>query len=83
LVNEDYFKQSSKQILYIVIRLLEHIVVIFDLYQDEDKLNKMYDFLYYFAKPTNLLDSRELMSVIEQWRMKLFRLHVYRSTILV
>lgn len=78
-MDKKYFQQNPKALIY-VITLLEHVVVIFDLYKDEEKLSCMYDFLNSIAKPTKLLDSYKLVNILDQWRLKLFRLHAIRKS---
>lgn len=81
-MDRNYFKQNQK-VLSHIIELLEHVVIVFDLYQDEEKLNDMYNFLYSIAKPSKLLDSHKLVNILDQWRLKLFRMHITRKTIVV
>ncbi|XP_060854125.1 uncharacterized protein LOC132931987 [Rhopalosiphum padi] len=80
LVDKNYFKNNPKTVLFSVIQLLEHVVIIFDLYQEEEELYKMYDFLNAAVKPTGLIDSLRLINILDQWRLRLFRLHVNRKT---
>lgn len=82
LVNKDFFNRRSKRLLYRLIHLLEHIVIVFDLYSDEKKLSDMYDFLNAVAKPTGLSDSLKLVNILDIWRLRLFRLHVNRKNVL-
>ncbi|XP_027844062.2 uncharacterized protein LOC114124833 isoform X2 [Aphis gossypii] len=81
-VNKDFFNNKPKRLLYRLIRLLEHVVIVFDLYTDEKKLNEMYDFLHCVVKPTGLSDSLKLVNILDQWRLRLFRLHVNRQNVL-
>ncbi|VVC34073.1 Hypothetical protein CINCED_3A000319 [Cinara cedri] len=81
LVDKKYFKKNPETLSY-VIELLEHVVFILDLYKDEEKLSDMYDFLYCLAKSTKLLDSHKLINILDQWRLRLFRLHATRKSIL-
>lgn len=81
-MNKDFFNSRPKRLLYRLIRLLEHVVIIFDLYQDEEKLSQMYDFLSGMAKPTGLSDSTKLVNILDQWRLQLYRLHVNRINML-
>jgi len=81
-VNKDFFNRKPKRLLYRLIRLLEHVVIVFDLYKDEKKLSDMYDFLNVVAKPTGLSDSLKLINILDQWRLHLFRLHVNRQNML-
>ncbi|XP_025205348.1 uncharacterized protein LOC112601785 [Melanaphis sacchari] len=76
LVNKDFFNRKPKKLLYCLIHLLEHIVIVFDLYTDEKKLSDMYDFFNYVIKPNGLSDSLKLVNILDQWRLQLFRLHV-------
>lgn len=80
LVSKNYFNTNPKNVLYNVIQLLEHVVVIFDLYKEEEKLDGMYNFLNAAVKPTGLLDSQKLVNILDQWRLQLFRLHVNRKS---
>jgi len=73
LVNKDYFKDHPKH-LDGIIRLLEHVVITFDLYQDEENLGSMYAFLYNFVKPIGT--SHELVNILDQWRLGLFHMQV-------
>lgn len=79
-MDKNYFKQNQK-VLSHVIELLEHVVIVFDLYKDEEKLNNMYDFLHSISRPTKLIDSHKLVNILDQWRLKLFRIHVTRERI--
>jgi len=81
LVDKDFFNRRPKRILYRLIRLLEHVVIVFDLYRDEKKLSEMYDFLNIMVKPTGLSDSLKLVNILDQWRLRLFRLHVNRKNV--
>jgi len=81
-VNKDFFNKKPKRLLYRLIRLLEHIVIVFDLYTDEKKLSEMYDFLHSVVGPTGLSDSLKLVNILDQWRLRLFRLHVNRQSVL-
>uniref|UniRef100_A0A2S2NAR2 Uncharacterized protein n=1 Tax=Schizaphis graminum TaxID=13262 RepID=A0A2S2NAR2_SCHGA len=80
LVDKNYFKNNPKAVLFSVIQLLEHVVIIFDLYEEEEELYKMYNFLNAAVKPTGLSDSLRLINILDQWRLRLFRLHVNRKT---
>lgn len=53
LVDKSYFNKK-KNILCCVIQLLEHVVFVFDLYQEEKKLEEMYEFLNAAVKPTGI-----------------------------
>lgn len=79
LVDKNYFKNNPKKVLFSVIQLLEHAVFIFDLYSEEEKLNTMYNFLNAAVKPSGLSDSMKLINVLDQWRLRLFRLYVNRQ----
>jgi len=79
LVDKNYFKKSPKKILFSVVQLLEHVVFIFNLYQKEEKLQDMYNFLYAVIKPSGLSDSMKLINIIDQWRLRLFRFYVNRK----
>ncbi|CAH1724467.1 unnamed protein product [Aphis gossypii] len=79
-VDKNYFNKNERKILCSVIQLLEHVVVVFDLYQEEEKLHNMYHFLNAAVKPTGLSDSLKLVNILDQWRLRLFRLHVNRNT---
>jgi len=83
LVNKDFFNKKPKRLIYRLIRLLEHVVIVFDLYKDEKKLSDMYDFLNYVVKPNGLSDSLKLVNILDQWRLRLFRLHVNRKNSLL
>lgn len=76
-MNTDYFK-NKKHVLKNVIELLEHVVVILDLFKDEKKLSVMYDFLYSIIRPTDHMN-QTLVNILDQWRLKLFRLHIERK----
>ncbi|XP_022161948.1 uncharacterized protein LOC111027806 [Myzus persicae] len=82
LVDKEFFNRRPKRLLYHLIRLLEHVVIVFDLYSDEKKLSEMYDFLNALAKPTGISDSLKLVNILDQWRLGLFRLHVNRNNVL-
>lgn len=79
LVDKNYFKNNPKKVLFSVIQLLEHVVFVFDLYSEEEKLHTMYNFLNAAVKPSGLLDSMKLINVLDQWRLRLFRLFVNRQ----
>ncbi|XP_060878120.1 uncharacterized protein LOC132950616 [Metopolophium dirhodum] len=79
LVDKNYFKNNPKKVLFSVIQLLEHVVFIFDLYSEEEKLDTMYNFLNAAVKPSGLSDSMKLINVLDQWRLRLFRLYVNRQ----
>lgn len=79
LVDKNYFKKNPKKILFSVVQLLEHVVIIFNLYQEEEKLQDMYNFLYAVIKPSGLSDSMKLINIIDQWRLRLFRFYVNRQ----
>lgn len=81
LVNKDYFKQKPIKVLYRVIRLLEHIVVVFNLYNNEQKLKDMYDFLSSIVKPKGLSDTHKFIHILDQWNLRLFRLHINRKKV--
>ncbi|CAH1731762.1 unnamed protein product [Aphis gossypii] len=81
LVAKNYFNKNENNILCSVIQLLEHIVVIFDLYKEEEKLNDMYNFLCTAIKSTGLSDPR-FVNILDQWRLRLFRLYVNRQLVL-
>lgn len=80
-VKKDFFNKKPKRLLYRLIRLLEHVVIVFDLYTDEKKLGDMYDFLHCVVKPNGLSDSLKLVNILDQWRLRLFRLHVNRQNV--
>ncbi|XP_025195249.1 uncharacterized protein LOC112594595 isoform X2 [Melanaphis sacchari] len=79
-VDKNYFNKNPKKVLFSVIQLLEHVVVILDLYEEEEKLHKMYNFLNAALKPTGLSNSLKFINILDQWRLRLFRLHVNRKT---
>lgn len=80
LVTKDYFDQNSKRLLYGVIQLLEHVVIVFDLYQDKERLSKMYEFLTAAIRSKGLSDSLNLVNILDQWKLRLFRLHIMSKT---
>jgi hypothetical protein len=75
LVDNNYFKKNPKKVSS-VIKLLEHVVIVFDLYEEEEKLNNMYNFLNAAVKRNRLSDSQRLINILDQWRLRLFRIHV-------
>ncbi|XP_015373738.1 PREDICTED: uncharacterized protein LOC107168745 [Diuraphis noxia] len=79
LVDKNYFKKSPKKVLFSVVQLLEHVVFIFDLYKEEEKLQDMYNFLNAAIKPSGLSDSMKLINILDQWRLRLFRFYVNRQ----
>jgi len=81
-VDKDFFNRQPKKILYRLIQLLEHVVIVFDLYSDENKLNEMYEFLNGMVKQPGLSDSLKLVNILDQWRFGLFRLYVNRKKVL-
>lgn len=65
--------QNSKKLLYDVIQLMEHVVVVFDLYQDKKKMSEMYEFLKCVI---NLKGSSfNIEIILDIWKIRLFRLH--------
>ncbi|XP_050522515.1 uncharacterized protein LOC126895077 [Daktulosphaira vitifoliae] len=82
MVNKEYFTKHPMKLLQYVVDLLEHIVIVFDLYQDEEKLNSMYNFLYAAARPSGITQSLKIVNTLDQWRLRLFRLHVNRKKII-
>jgi len=56
------------------VRLLEHVVVVFDLYKDREKLQCMYKYMctYVSFKVIN-----PLFTTLEVWILTLFRFNVY------
>lgn len=78
-MDRKYFKENPNSVLHHIIRLLEHVVIVFDLYQDEQKLNDMYNFLSVATRPLGMEGSLRLIGILDQWRLKLFRLYVYRK----
>lgn len=80
-MNKTYFQSNPKKILERVIQLLEHVVVTFDLYKNEDKLSIMYDFLNSIARPNGWSQSLKLVNILDQWKLQLFRLHVDRTMV--
>lgn len=80
LVTKDYFEQNSKRLLSSVIWLLEHVVVVFDLYQDKERMSKMYEFFNAVMRPKGLSDTLNLVNILDQWKLRLFRLHIMSKT---
>lgn len=76
LVSRSYFKENPITVIYNVIHLLEHVVIVFDLYANEEKLNEMHHFLKAALKQIGLLNSNNFVNILDQWRLRLFRLHV-------
>lgn len=76
LVDKKYFKQKSVKVVYSVIRLLEHVVIIFDLYKNEEKLSEMYHFLYAAIKQNGLSEAQTYVNKLDQWRLRLFGLRL-------
>jgi len=79
VVDKMFFKKHPDRILDNVIVLMEHVVNVFDLYQDEKQLKDMYDFLYVATRPMGKVKSLRLIGILDQWRLKLFRLYVIRK----
>lgn len=79
LVDKNYFKNNPKKVLFSVIQLLEHVVFVLDLYSEEEKLHTMYNFLNAAVKPSGFSDSMKLINILDQWRLRLFRLYVNRQ----
>jgi len=79
LVDKDYFQKRPRKVLFSVVQLLEHVVFIFDLYKEEEKLHNMYNFLNAAIKPSGLSDSMKLVNILDQWRLRLFRVYVNRQ----
>lgn len=82
-MNKDYFHKKPHVILHRVINLLDHVVVTFDLYQDEEKLDCMYNFLYAVIRPSGILESMHLINIIDKWKMHLFKLHITRIKLML
>lgn len=81
LVDKNYFKINPEKVLSSVVQLLEHVVFIFDLYKEEEKLRDMYDFLYAAINPKKMsVHSNRLINVLDQWRLRLFRITLNRQT---
>lgn len=79
-MDKNYFNQNPNKVFKHVVQLLEHVVVAFDLYKEEQKLSDMYDFLYnIIIKLTGLSKSQNLLSILDHWKLQLFRLHVKRK----
>ncbi|KAL5238955.1 hypothetical protein ACI65C_006365 [Semiaphis heraclei] len=78
-VDQNYFKKNPRKVLSTVVRLLEHIVIVFDLYNEEEKLNNMYHFLNSAVQSIGLSDSATLINVLDTWRLQLFRKYVNRQ----
>lgn len=76
LVNGNYFKENPITVAYNVIQLLEHVVVVFDLYANEEKLSEMHRFLKAAIKQIGPSDSNKFVNILDQWRLRLYRLHV-------
>lgn len=83
LVTKDYFQQKPKVILHHVIKLLDHVVLTLDLYNDEEKISCMYNFLYAVIRPAGILESMKLINIIDKWKMHLFKLHIARMQLLI
>lgn len=79
LVNRDYFKLKPNNVLYNVIKLLEHVVIIFNLYEHEKKLTEMYDFLLSLVKSAVLSESLIYINILDQWKFRLMRLRVLQN----
>lgn len=78
-MNKDYFDRKPKVILHRVVKLLDHVVVTLDLYKNEEKLNCMYHFLYAVIRPAGLLESMNIINIIDKWKLQLFKLHIDRK----
>ncbi|XP_016658041.1 uncharacterized protein LOC107883100 [Acyrthosiphon pisum] len=76
LVEMNYFEKNPKKVLSSVVQLLEHVVFVFDLYQEDEKLHTMYNFLNASIKRSGISDSMRLVNIIDQWRLRLFRFFV-------
>lgn len=77
VVDQIYFKQNP-EVIESVVKLLEHVVITFDLYQDEEKLNYMYELLNKNAKRFASSNYFRILNTLEQWQLRLFRLHMNR-----
>lgn len=69
----EYFKQNPKKV-QCVIKLLNHIVFVLNLYENEEKLQIMHDYLYSLARSFPF----GYINILDQWKLKLFRLKVIR-----
>ncbi|CAI6371533.1 unnamed protein product [Macrosiphum euphorbiae] len=79
LLEMNYFKENPNKVLSSVVQLLEHVVFVFDLYQEDKKMHSMYNFLNSAIKHSGISDSIKLVNIIDQWRLRLFRLFVDRQ----
>lgn len=78
LVDRHYFGQNPIKVLKHIIKLLEHVVITFNLYADEKKMSDMYYFLHSIINPSMTVMTRfpKLLNILNQWKMHLFRLHL-------
>lgn len=78
LVDKNYFHNKSQQ-LRLAIKLLAHVVDVFDLYDFEDKLSTMHGF---FTNALRFLPfeipTMKLSDTVDKWRSQLFRIHINR-----
>lgn len=77
LVNHDYFKEKPN-ILFKVIKLLEHVVLVFNLYEHEKKLKEMYNFFSFLLKSVDVTESLVYINILDQWKFRLTRLRFLR-----
>lgn len=76
MINDDYFEKKPENEFNNVLQLLEHIVFVFDLYEDEE-LEKMHAFLNTILKQRGMMSkSFRYIYIIDQWKMQLFRKHI-------
>lgn len=79
--NGHYFVGKSKRIIKTTIKLLEHVVIEFDLYQNEEKLIQMYSFLKNNVRLSlPFCDKSTIKSnnILDRWNMDIFRLQMNR-----
>jgi len=76
LVPRKYFNKHPNH-MECVIRLLEHVVFVLDLYENREKLQCMHDYMRSLL-PHRIISLISPLSVtLDMWRLRLFRLHVY------
>lgn len=84
-MDKNYLDQNSKK-LRSVIRLLEDVVIVFDLYKDEKKLSDMYHFLsssLNFNRSKLFSEYQKLQNSLDHWDLELFGLRVKKMSTII
>lgn len=69
LVDEVYFRKKPETVFNNILHLMEHVVFIFGLWEEEEGLKQIYEFL-------NKFSGAHWHYILDSWKMQLFRLHM-------